>query len=215
MKTRSEVAMQDDSPYFSVEMPDLLQRHLDALTNQSDQGTRLLEPGTYIPETCKAWSHILVASEIDGRRGVERAVRARSTAELEAMRSDIPQHARLSAILLQQWGLPEVPNFWVVDVLPEIERGLARRRRPTPAIPHHGGRIARIKAAIRLEDYAERFTRLQPGGRDRLKGLCPLHQERSPSFYVYTNQQRWHCFGVCSSGGDVIDLAERLEGVVL
>jgi hypothetical protein len=61
--------MQDNSPYFSAEMPDLLQHHLDALTNQSDQGTRLLEPGTYIHGPCKAWGHVLVASETDGPRG--------------------------------------------------------------------------------------------------------------------------------------------------
>jgi hypothetical protein len=156
-----------------------------------------------------------VASETDGPRGIERAVQARSTAELEAMDLDIPYHARLWAILLQQWGLPEAPNFWIVDVLPEINRELERRRRPAPAIPHHAGWFARIKAAIRLEDYAGRFTQLQSCGRDRLRGLCPIHQEKTASFYVYTNQQRWHCFGACSSGGDVIDLAERLEGVVL
>jgi hypothetical protein len=214
MKTRLEVAMNDDPLYFSVERSDLLQRHLDALTNQSDQGIRLLEPGTYIPDQCQAWGHVLVASEIDGPRGVERAVRARTTAELETMHSDIPYHARLSAILLEQWGLPEVPNFWVVDVLPEVEHELARRRRPALATPRHCGRIARIKAALRLEDYAGRFTQLRPGGRDRLRSLCPLHRERSASFVIYTNQQRWHCFGACSSGGDVIDLAQRLEAVV-
>jgi hypothetical protein len=131
------------------------------------------------------------------------------------MRLDIPYHARLSAIILEQWGLPEVPNFWTVDVLPEIERELARRLRPALATPLNGGRIARIKAAIRLEDYAARFTQLRPGGRDRLKGLCPVHPEQTPSFYVYVDQQKWHCYGACASGGDVIDLAERLEGAVL
>jgi hypothetical protein len=143
-----------------------------------------------IPESCRAWGHVLVASEIDGPRRVERAVRTRSTAELEAMESDIPYHARLCAAILQQWRLPEVASFWVVDVLPEVKRELGRRRRPSPAIPHDGGRIARIKAAVRLEDYAERFTQLRPCGRDRLKGLCPLHRERTASFYVYVDEQR-------------------------
>jgi hypothetical protein len=175
-----------------------------------DPAIRLPEPGTHIPETCKAWGHVLAASDIDGQRGVERAVRSRSTAELETMQLEIPHHARLSAILLQQWGLPEVPNFWTVDVLPEVERELERRRRPAPAIPLHCGRIARIKESLRLEDYAGRFTQLRPCGRDRLKGLCPLHREDTASFYIYTDQQKWHCYGACASGGDVIDLAERL-----
>jgi len=167
-----------------------------------------------LPEACQVWGHILVASETDGPRGVERAVRARSTAELEAMKLDIPRHARLSATLLQQWNLPQVPNFWVVDVLPEIDRELVRRYRPAP-ITRGGGRIARIKAAVRLEEYAGRFTHLRPAGRDRFKGLCPMHKEKTPSFYIYTDQQRWHCYGACASGGDVVDLAERLEEVVL
>ncbi|MCH2500236.1 MAG: CHC2 zinc finger domain-containing protein [Dehalococcoidia bacterium] len=44
-----------------------------------------------------------------------------------------------------------------------------------------------------------------------MKGLCPFHQERSPSFYVWPASQRWRCFGSCVEGGEVIDLLRKLR----
>ena len=67
-----------------------------------------------------------------------------------------------------------------------------------------------VKQAVSVEELAERFTRLAPAGSGKLKGRCPLHEERTPSFYVYQDSQRWQCFGACASGGDVIELARRL-----
>jgi DNA primase len=49
---------------------------------------------------------------------------------------------------------------------------------------------------------------------NELAGLCPFHQEKGPSFYVYANGQRFHCFG-CGAGGDVIDFVRALHGVSL
>ena len=43
------------------------------------------------------------------------------------------------------------------------------------------------------------------------KGLCPFHQERSPSFTIYEDGERWHCFG-CSKDGDVIDFVRQWRG---
>ncbi len=47
-----------------------------------------------------------------------------------------------------------------------------------------------------------------------LSGLCPLHQEKGPSFYVFANGERYHCFG-CGAGGDVLDLVMALHRVSL
>lgn len=52
--------------------------------------------------------------------------------------------------------------------------------------------------------------KLQKSG-DKLIGLCPLHQEKTPSLYVYTKTNTFHCFG-CGAGGDVIRLIEMLYG---
>ena len=68
----------------------------------------------------------------------------------------------------------------------------------------------RVKASVQLEAFAARFTALFPAGKDKLKGSCPLHSEKTPSFLVYLDTQSWHCFGACASGGDVVELARRL-----
>ena len=62
--------------------------------------------------------------------------------------------------------------------------------------------VERIRWANRLEDVVAGYTQLRPGGRNRLKGLCPFHREESPSFVVYTDQQSWWCYG-CQAGSDI------------
>ncbi len=41
--------------------------------------------------------------------------------------------------------------------------------------------------------------------------LCPLHEEKTPSFKVDSNKQTWHCFG-CNTGGDVFTFVEKYKG---
>jgi len=55
-------------------------------------------------------------------------------------------------------------------------------------------------------------TELRPAGGERLKGLCPLHSEKTPSFIVYQSRRRFHCFG-CGQGGDVIDFIQETRGL--
>lgn len=73
-----------------------------------------------------------------------------------------------------------------------------------------------IKSMIPVDWVAERETGLRPSG-DRLKGLCPLHAERTPSFVIFPDDQgfysRWSCFGACDRSGDVIDLYAALENL--
>jgi len=60
-----------------------------------------------------------------------------------------------------------------------------------------------------IERLVEQSVNLKRSGQNFL-GLCPLHKEKSPSFYLYTNTNSFYCFG-CSSGGDVIHLAQLLN----
>ena len=45
------------------------------------------------------------------------------------------------------------------------------------------------------------------------KANCPFHNERTPSFVVDPVRSTWHCFGACSTGGDVIEFVRRVEGL--
>lgn len=45
------------------------------------------------------------------------------------------------------------------------------------------------------------------------KARCPFHTERTPSFAVDPERQTWHCFGSCSTGGDVIEFVRKVENL--
>ena len=64
---------------------------------------------------------------------------------------------------------------------------------------------------VDLAEYAARFTQLTPAGAGKWRGLCPLHQEKTPSFYVYSDPWRWRCYGACATGGDIVALARELR----
>ena len=53
---------------------------------------------------------------------------------------------------------------------------------------------------------------LRRAGADSLKGLCPFHDEKSPSFHVRPNHGHFHCFG-CGEGGDVYAFVQKIEHV--
>src|SRR5205085_274482 len=61
------------------------------------------------------------------------------------------------------------------------------------------------------DELVEARTRLRKVG-GRYTGLCPFHQERTPSFSVSPDRGTYHCFG-CGAGGDAISFVEETEGV--
>lgn len=69
-----------------------------------------------------------------------------------------------------------------------------------------------IKLKLDLVDVVAESVRLQPAGGQSLKGLCPFHGEKTPSFYVHRDKQFWHCFG-CGEGGDVFTFYQKIESV--
>ncbi len=71
--------------------------------------------------------------------------------------------------------------------------------------------VEQVKAAAEILPLVEDYVRLRKSG-GTYKGLCPFHQERTPSFTVSPARGTFKCFG-CGEGGDAIDFVEKLEGV--
>ena len=72
--------------------------------------------------------------------------------------------------------------------------------------------IAAIRDKTRIEDIVGDYVQLRRAGVDSLKGLCPFHDEKSPSFHVRPNHSHFHCFG-CGEGGDVYAFLQKIEHV--
>ncbi len=69
-----------------------------------------------------------------------------------------------------------------------------------------------IRSRVSLRELVGRYVELKPAGRGRYKGLCPFHQEKTPSFYVDEEKGLFYCFG-CKAGGDAFSFLERIEGL--
>jgi DNA primase len=68
-----------------------------------------------------------------------------------------------------------------------------------------------VKQKIDITDIIGQHITLTKSGRT-FRGLCPFHGEKHPSFYVYPEQQSWHCFG-CNTGGDAFSFIMKKQGI--
>ena len=73
--------------------------------------------------------------------------------------------------------------------------------------------IEAIKDQHPLASIVEPYVALKRRA-GKLEGLCPFHEERTPSFKIYEQDQRYHCFG-CGAHGDAFDFLEHMEGLDL
>lgn len=71
--------------------------------------------------------------------------------------------------------------------------------------------IDQIKDRLDVAEIIGRTVPLQRAGRN-LRGLCPFHSEKTPSFYVFPDSQRWQCFG-CNRGGDIFTFVMETQGL--
>ncbi len=71
--------------------------------------------------------------------------------------------------------------------------------------------IEEVKDRINIEEVVSSYLTLKRAGAN-LKGLCPFHNEKTPSFMVNPERQIFKCFG-CGEGGDIFTFIEKIEGV--
>ena len=77
------------------------------------------------------------------------------------------------------------------------------------------GRIRRsdideLRSRINIADVIGQYVTLKQAGSGSMKGLCPFHDERSPSFHVRPQVGFYHCFG-CGEGGDVFSFVQKMD----
>ncbi len=73
--------------------------------------------------------------------------------------------------------------------------------------------IEEVKQKIDIVEVVGQYTKLTRAGKN-LKGLCPFHSEKHGSFFIYPDEQRWHCFGACNEGGDVFSFIMKQQNIV-
>lgn len=70
--------------------------------------------------------------------------------------------------------------------------------------------VQAVKERSSITDVVREHVSLRPAGIGSMKGLCPFHDEKTPSFTVRETVGAYHCFG-CGEGGDVISFVQKLD----
>ena len=72
--------------------------------------------------------------------------------------------------------------------------------------------IQLVRERVRIDEVVEQYVTLRNAGGGSRKGLCPFHDEKTPSFNVNPSRGTYHCFG-CGEGGDTIKFLQQVEGL--
>lgn len=129
--------------------------------------------------------------------------------------------ADVRAAVCRQWG-DEDEHYWreyinALDLAISIAWSLAtppKANKRGRGLRTHGKQLPRaadVKAKNDIVDVIGQHVELRKAGRN-LKGRCPFHSDRVPSFVVYPGQQRWWCFA-CNEGGDVFSFIMRYHSL--
>ena len=72
--------------------------------------------------------------------------------------------------------------------------------------------IAVVRERSPIDEVVGEYLQLRNAGGGSLKGLCPFHDEKTPSFNVTPARGLWYCFS-CADGGDVIKFVEKIDNL--
>jgi DNA primase len=70
--------------------------------------------------------------------------------------------------------------------------------------------VKAVRDAVPIDAVVAEYLQLRNAGGGQLKGLCPFHDEKSPSFHVSPSKGLYHCFG-CQEGGDTLDFVQKVD----
>ena len=74
----------------------------------------------------------------------------------------------------------------------------------------HDEDVAAVRDRSRIDEVVRDYVTLKPAGGGSLKGICPFHDEKSPSFHVTPSKGLWFCFG-CNEGGDTVNFLQKVD----
>jgi len=72
--------------------------------------------------------------------------------------------------------------------------------------------VEQVKSSVDIVKVVGEYVRLRKAGGARYIGLCPFHNEKTPSFGVHPVHQFYKCFG-CGEGGDVLTFIMKIDGL--
>ena len=114
-----------------------------------------------------------------------------------------------------KWFVEEYIKVFLIDNLLKYERRLRKLQLFNNSNLKVKNDIGDIEIQIAREypilEVAEKFLEIQKTG-SRYKALCPFHKEKTPSFFIFPDNNKFYCFG-CHEKGDVIKLAMALHGI--
>ena len=73
--------------------------------------------------------------------------------------------------------------------------------------------IEAVRSRVRIDEIVGAYVALRNAGGGSMKGLCPFHDEKTPSFQVTPSRGLWYCFGACSEGGDAISFLQKIDNL--
>lgn len=74
----------------------------------------------------------------------------------------------------------------------------------------HDEDVAVVRERSRIDEVVRDYVTLKTAGGGSLKGICPFHDEKSPSFHVTPSKGLWFCFG-CNEGGDTVNFLQKID----
>ena len=72
--------------------------------------------------------------------------------------------------------------------------------------------IAAVRERSPVDEVIGEYLQLRSAGGGSVKGLCPFHDEKTPSFNVTPSRGLWYCHG-CAEGGDVIKFVQKIDAL--